>query len=1441
MQKQTIGGEKMRKQRIQAARIVIALVLMVVGFLGVCPKASAENVQELNGVQYTEDEQGNVTVVGYTGSEPDLNLEYLLTDEEGNTKNVIKIADEALKGNKTITDLEIPDTCTEIGASAFQGCTKLAYVGPTGLTGPTTLTIGASAFEGCSALGRILLERSCDLSIGDRAFYGCTYLHNTDIGFILPNGTSSIGSYAFYNCGNLLSEITIPNTVISIGDDAFYGCSGIENVNISKNAKLMSIGDRAFKGTNLGTQDSWWTEATHSITIPANCTSIGEEAFVLAEGNLESVYLYADVTIGQNAFGEEDETRNNASDIILYGESTYTSAIEYAKNAGTSVKYQVNSSSLEVKPENAKRVYTYKPGEKITLDPSGLEVTATYKEKDAQGEVLKGVADVEDCVISEIEEYKIGPQSITVSYGGATAEYEIYVCYDINDLELLVAAPDSYVYTGDATTPKILITKDEMELDDKEGLGSNMVVPSSVIPYTLAYENNINAYEGELKAAVSETIPTVIVTGDNKYITGTKNLYFNIAKANLADNKDVTVQLASDSFGYSGEEQKPKYTLYFKGEEISDSTHYTAEYTDNIHVGTAHVTITADDNAINFKGSKSGCTFKITPYPLNEEMVAIENQKYTGIAGEPTGITVTHAAATQNITLKNGTDYMVVKDSYSQNTEVGNHTVQIEGKGDYSGVVEASYRIEPVDLTDESINVEVSAEKEYTGKTLKPDVKVTQKAVNGDITLKEDIDYTVSIAAKNENGASEDAPKNIATYIVTITGKGNYTGNIEEEYKIISIDVRKATVNDVEESYAFTGNEICPNMTVAIGDTALHEGTDYEVVYENNVEPGKATFTITGTGIYSGTLEGSFTVLGRPLFVEGAEDNAVIADIEDQIYSGEEITPEIVVTKNGSALNEDVDYTAQYSQNISAGTATVTITGIDQYSGTMEKTFEIIPFDIKDCDVNLASTEEVYTGSGITPAVTVKRKTADEKQIDLQDTDYTVSYENNEDVGTATVTIIGKGNYTGTVSTSFTIVKCDLKDCSVKLVNTEEVYTGSEITPAVAVMRKAADDKQVVLKDTDYTVTYENNVKVGTADITITGKGNYTGTISANFTIAAFDLKDCSVKVANTEEIYTGLEITPAVEVMRKGADDEQVVLEDTDYTVTYKNNVDVGTADIIITGKGNYAGTISANFTITAFDLKDCYVKLASTEEAYTGSAITPAVEVIYKKGEKNEYSLVKDTDYTATYENNINAGTAVVTVAGKGNYAGTVTLQFTIIAPAPTSTPDSNPSPAPSSDPASQTPEGTEKAVGTVVTVGNAQYKITGAAGNATGTVSFVKSTKEKKKLTSLTLPASVTIDGKKYNVTAIEKNACKNYTKLKKLTIGKNVKSIGASAFSGCKALKSIKIQSSLLTKKTIGKKAFSGIHKKAVIKVPKKKLKEYKKALYSAGASKTVKIK
>lgn len=133
-------------------------------------------------------------------------------------------------------------------------------------------------------------------------------------------------------------------------------------------------------------------------------------------------------------------------------------------------------------------------------------------------------------------------------------------------------------------------------------------------------------------------------------------------------------------------------------------------------------------------------------------------------------------------------------------------------------------------------------------------------------------------------------------------------------------------------------------------------------------------------------------------------------------------------------------------------------------------------------------------------------------------------------------------------------------------------------------------------------------------------------------------------------------------------------------------------------------------------------------------------------------------------------------------------------------------------------------------------ATYKVTGAKVK-NPTVTYVKPKKNVKKVS---IPATITVKGVKYQVTAVSKDAFKNNKKVTQVTIDKNVKNIGKNAFYGCKNLKKVIIKTTKLTKKTVGKNAFKGIHKKATIKVPKKKLDVYKKLLKNAGISKSVKV-
>ena len=139
---------------------------------------------------------------------------------------------------------------------------------------------------------------------------------------------------------------------------------------------------------------------------------------------------------------------------------------------------------------------------------------------------------------------------------------------------------------------------------------------------------------------------------------------------------------------------------------------------------------------------------------------------------------------------------------------------------------------------------------------------------------------------------------------------------------------------------------------------------------------------------------------------------------------------------------------------------------------------------------------------------------------------------------------------------------------------------------------------------------------------------------------------------------------------------------------------------------------------------------------------------------------------------------------------------------------------------------------APGTKATVGNLQYQVADAT-----TAKVLKG--KKKTLTKISVPATVTIEGKSFKVTEVGPKAFKNNKKLKKVVIGANVKKIGSAAFAGDKKLKSIVVKSKVLKK--VGSKAFKGINKKAVIKVPKAKKKAYKKLFKNKGQAKTVKIK
>ena len=216
-------------------------------------------------------------------------------------------------------------------------------------------------------------------------------------------------------------------------------------------------------------------------------------------------------------------------------------------------------------------------------------------------------------------------------------------------------------------------------------------------------------------------------------------------------------------------------------------------------------------------------------------------------------------------------------------------------------------------------------------------------------------------------------------------------------------------------------------------------------------------------------------------------------------YTGSEVTPEVTVTHSGKTLVKDRDFTVTYHNNIEPSSyynsPWVGIDRIGNYQEYVTKSFTINRANISSCTVTLSDESLTYTGSSLRPTVTVK---SGDKELTLNQ-DYYVSYRNNLDAGTASVIVNGSGNYTGSVTKDFTIKPLDISRYSASLSQYSYTSDGTEKCPDVTV---TYGDKTLAA-GTDFTVSYKDNVKEGTATVTITGAGNYTGIINTTFTITA--------------------------------------------------------------------------------------------------------------------------------------------------------------------------------------------------------------------------------------------------------------------------------------------------------------------------------------------------
>ena len=367
--------------------------------------------------------------------------------------------------------------------------------------------------------------------------------------------------------------------------------------------------------------------------------------------------------------------------------------------------------------------------------------------------------------------------------------------------------------------------------------------------------------------------------------------------------------------------------------------------------------------------------------------------------------------------------------------------------------------------------------------------------------------------------------------------------------------------------------------------TALKTGTGY------------VTVTASANGYNSVSKDVKIVVSKKSL------NNGLLTLSETSfVYDGTYKKPAATVTLDGKVLQAGKDYTISYRNNLNVGVATVIATGMGDYTGYTSKNFTITKRAMAGGTVSVASSVS-FTGSNITPSVTVKAA----GRTLTRGTDYTVSYSNNKNVGTASVYVYGKGNYSGTLSAKFDIVPA--KQQIQKLETRYKGFyidwaqkgsaTGYDVEYSVNANMSGAASKHLTANKPD-TLTVSGLSGDKTYYVRVRSYTNVNGKVYYG---AWSDVK--SIKTANNDitkatvsgistKAFTGKAITQNVTV-KVGS---TVLKNGTDYTVSYSNNKKVGKATVKITGKGKYGGVITKTFKINP--AKQQIQKLTAKSKAF-------------------------------------------------------------------------------------------------------------------------------------------------------------------------------------------------------------------------------------------------
>ena len=539
--------------------------------------------------------------------------------------------------------------------------------------------------------------------------------------------------------------------------------------------------------------------------------------------------------------------------------------------------------------------------------------------------------------------------------------------------------------------------------------------------------------------------------------------------------------------------------------------------------------------------------------------------------------------------------------------------------------------------------------------------------------------YSYSIISGNDNSyfsisgttitVKSNTPANTSGYKITVRATDTNSKVTRDAIITIIVDKKSVTKPTSPADKVYNAEEQNHGITVSEGTSIV---TNESTLKATNVGTYNVIFTLNSNYKWSDGTTSNITIQWK--ITAYNLSNATIVSISDKTYTGSEIKPTPSVTVPiPSGSKSTPTYTTTYSNNTNAGTATVILTGTGNYTLTKSTTFKIVPAEnpvkvtANDLTYNTQAQSLVATKDAqgticysLDSVITSKCSTSTAVPTAINAGTYTVYYKIN-----------GNSNYKEkSGSVIVTIKKYDLSTNGIIGTINDQTYTGSEIKPTPLVTASMSNlGVATLVNNTDYTYSYSNNINAGTtsnpyATVNVTGKGNYTGTKSKTFKI----IKATNPTVITANDLtYNAAEQTLVTSSKEQGYICYSLSAVPTSCSANSAlakgTNAGTYTVYYLISGNSNYnSKSGSVKVSIKQYDISKTATIGIINDQVYTGNAIKPTSSVTVPIPTGKTTTLVNNTDFTYSYSNNTNIGTANITITGQGNYTGTKSTTFKI-----------------------------------------------------------------------------------------------------------------------------------------------------------------------------------